>query len=129
MLAFEDWLSGDVSSSHSQTQRNSTNSMGSSSTMHNNQASGAAAIEDARANISAKSLHKEADREKMRKDAAADAKLTREVVRNFAVSLVHHKILLEVGLRKEQESKIWHDMVSNRGNCRLCIEFGRVQVV
>ena len=65
--------------------------MGSSGTMHNNQASGAAAIEDARANISAKPLHKEADREKMRKDAAADAKLTREVVRNFAVSLVHHK--------------------------------------
>jgi hypothetical protein len=27
----------------------------------------------------------------MRKDAASDAKLTRDVVRNFAVSLVHHK--------------------------------------
>jgi hypothetical protein len=95
MLAFEDWLSGDVSNSLSQNPRNSTTAtgdlMGGSNTMRNNQASGAAAIEDARANISAKSLHKESDREKMRKDAASDAKLTRDVVRNFAVSLVHHK--------------------------------------
>jgi len=95
MLAFEDWLSGDVSNSLSQNPRNSTTAtgdlMGGSNTMRNNQASGAAAIEDARANISAKSLLKESDREKMRKDAASDAKLTRDVVRNFAVSLVHHK--------------------------------------
>lgn len=95
MLAFEDWLSGDVSNSLSQNPRSSTTAtgdlMGGSNTMRNNQASGAAAIEDARANISAKSLHKESDREKMRKDAASDAKLTRDVVRNFAVSLVHHK--------------------------------------
>ena len=95
MLAFEDWLSGDVSNSLSQNPRNSTTATGDlmegSNTMRNNQASGAAAIEDARANISAKSLHKESDREKMRKDAASDAKLTRDVVRNFAVSLVHHK--------------------------------------
>jgi hypothetical protein len=95
MLAFEDWLSGDVSNSLSQNLRNSTTATGDlmrgSNTMRNNQASGAAAIEDARANISAKSLHKESDREKMRKDAASDAKLTRDVVRNFAVSLVHHK--------------------------------------
>jgi hypothetical protein len=95
MLAFEDWLSGDVSSSHSQKPRSSTavtgDLMGGSNAMRNNHAFGAAAIEDARANISAKSLHKESDREKLRKDAAADAKLTRDVVRNFAVSLVHHK--------------------------------------
>ena len=96
MLAFEDWLSGDVSNftfakpaqlDHCDWR----NLMEGSNTMRNNQASGAAAIEDARANISAKSLHKESDREKMRKDAASDAKLTRDVVRNFAVSLVHHK--------------------------------------
>ena len=95
MLAFEDWLSGDVSSSHLQKPRSSTavtgDLMGGSNAMRNNHAFGAAAIEDARANISAKSLHKESDREKLRKDAAADAKLTRDVVRNFAVSLVHHK--------------------------------------
>jgi Ca2+-binding EF-hand superfamily protein len=93
MLAFEDWLSGDVQQPPATTvSPNNRNSDLMGNNMRSNKfASGAAAIEDARANISAKSLHKESDREKLRKDAAADAKLTRDVVRNFSVSLVHHK--------------------------------------